>query len=464
MVKSNKDFVHWHVHSEYSAFDGLAKMTELVQSARTMGFPALALTDHGNIGGWIKFIKECSATKDKNGKTIEASPITPILGCEFYVSRNRHWKDTEHQPDKRRGNRHLNLYASNWKGYQNICSLSEKSWVEGYYHDPRVDIELISQYADGLICGSACLSSVINANLLHGSYDQARKAAGILKDIFDDRFFLEVMYHGIPGEGAIVPDIFRLGKDLNIPVIATNDVHYIKKEHAKSQEVLMCISTSRCLNDPKHISMPYHEFYLKSHEEMAAIFSKTPSALTNSIAMLEKIDFNDINDNLFGGMRLPKFELPEEYSNPFEYLCALAKDGLKRLGWDKSKSHIEALKKELYDVKVAYEHNGYDFSTYFLIVQDCIDFARNKGIIVGAGRGSGYASVLLRCLNISYGPDPLEYDLLWERFLGFDDFKFILDKDFGFGTKRILRQEAVSGEELDTDRDYEDDMGGVDRY
>ena len=470
---SNADFVPFHCHSEYSAFDGVSKVTDvvlaqedqnLVLKARKLGFPALALTDHGNVGGWIKFIKACQASKDKDGKDIPYAPIKPILGCEFYLSRSQLAKDKVGQPDGKSGNRHLNLYAMNWKGYQNLCALSESSWVNGvYYGNPRIDLELLAKHSEGLMCGSACLSSVVNANLLHGRYDMAKKAATLFKDMFKENFFLEVMYHGIPDEKNIIADIFKLSVELDIPVVATNDTHYVCRHHGSSHEVLMCMSTSNCITNPKHIHFPYNEFYLKDAQEMAGMFGSAPQSITNSVAMAERIDADDINRNLFGGMRLPSFEIPPTFDGPYEYLVHLAKEGAKRLNWDKSPKHIEALKKELRDVKVAQDNNNYDFATYFLIVRDYVMAADKRGIVTGCGRGSGYASLLLRTLDISYGPDPLEYGLLWERFLGFDDKQFVRDEDFGF-TKDVVSEALSSVEDLNEEREVEDDFGGVDRY
>ena len=469
----NEDFVHWHVHSEFSQFDGLAKLDQLVLQARKMGFPAMAISDHGNIMGWIKFLKECRATKDKKNKDIPYPSIKPILGCETYVSRKmdigqyddkkkKRGEPKKNQPDGRKGNRHLNLFAMNYKGYQNICRLSQASFVEGFYSDPRIDINALAAHSEGVMGSSACMSSIINVNLMYGRYDKAREAAGLLNDVFDGNFFLEAMYHGIPEEREILPDIFKLSKDLSIPVICTNDSHYIHKEQGPSQEVLMCMSQGRCLRDPKRLSFTHMEFYLKSAQEMAKIFGSHPECFTNSVRMAERINTKDIEENLFGGMRLPEFKIPEKYSNSYDYLKDLAWEGMKKIGWDKSKKHVDALKKELKDVQVAYDSNNYDFSTYFLIVRDYIINARKKGILVGPGRGSGYASVLLRCLGITYGVDPVEMNLLWERFLGFDNKRFLNESDFGFDVDLI--QKVLDKDDLDDDREYEFDMGGVDRY
>lgn len=473
MAITNKDFVPLHVHSSYSQFDGLAAVPDLVLKAREMGFTAMALTDHGNVMGWVQFLKECKATSNKKGP-IEYDPIKPILGCEFYLSRQMNVgqyevkRDSEgkkmapkdFQPDGKKGNRHLNIYARNWKGYSNLCTLSQRSFTEGFYSDPRIDIDLLAKHSEGLMGGSACLSSVINVNLLYGHYDKAKKMAGLLNEIFKGNFFLEVMYHGIPEEKVIIPEIFKLSSELNIPVVATNDTHYITKDQAPSQEVLMCMSTSRCIKDPKRYSYAYHEFYLKSAQEMLKMFKDVPHVITNSKMMADRVDTADIERNLFGGMRLPKFDIPNEFENSFEYLKKLSWEGLKKHGWDKSEKHIKALEREIEDVRVAKENNNYDFATYFLIVKDYLDASRDMDILIGSGRGSGYASVMLRCLDITYGPDPLEYGLIWERFLGFDDIHFIKESDFGFEEE----VKAVEVDELDVDRDLEDDQGGVDRY
>ncbi len=466
MKFSNKEFVHWHVHSENSKFDGLAKLDELVMRAREMGFPALALTDHGNIQGWIQFLKLARATKDKKGNDIPYAPIKPILGCEFYLSRKmdigqydekmkKKGEPVRQQPDKRKGNRHLNLYAMNFKGYKNICRLSQASFTRGFYSDPRIDITTLAEHSEGVMIGSACLSSLINVNLMYGRYNEAKQVCTTLKDIFGENFFLEIMYHGIPEEREILPYIFQLSKELEIPVVATNDSHYIHKEQGRSQELLMCMSQQRCIKDSKRLNFRHMEFYLKSADEMYKLFKGHPEALVNSRVLAERINTKDIEENLFGGMRLPIFDIPSEHKDPFEYMEKLAWEGMKKIGWDKSQPHIDALKMEINDVLVARDNNNYDFATYFLIVKDYIENARDNGVLVGCGRGSGYASVLLRCLGITYGADPLEYGLLWERFLGFSDSRFIKENDFGFETD-IIQQTL----DMDVGGDVEEDFNG----
>lgn len=478
MTYLNKDFVHMHVHSDRSQFDGLAKISELVLEARKMGFQSMALTDHGNVMGWVQFMQHCKMTSNKKGD-IPYPPLKPILGMEAYLCRsmdvgqNEEKKDEsgkpivpkDLQPDGRKGNRHINLYAMNFEGYKNLCKLSQLGWTEGFYFDPRIDIETLSKYSNGLMGGSACLSNIINVNLLHGYYDRAKRMAGIFKEIFNKNFFLEVMYHGIPEEKAIIPDIFKIGGEIDIPVVVSNDSHYIKKEQADSQEVLMCMSSSKCIKDPKRMRFSFGEFYLKSAEELYSIFKNKNNCMSNSLLMSERIDHLDIEKNLFGGMRLPIFDIPKEYVSPFEYMEKLAWEGLKKHGWENSKIHIDTLKKELADIKIAKDNNNYDFSTYFLIVRDYIQYAKNNNIMVGAGRGSGYASILLRCLDITYGVDPIKYGLIWERFLGFSESRFILESDLGFddGVK-VLESVDLDEDDLEEDRELEDDLGGVDRY
>jgi DNA polymerase-3 subunit alpha len=433
MKIENKNFVHLHVHSERSALDSLACIKKLVEKARKNGFQSLALTDHGNISGWIQFIQECRSTVDKNGDPLNYPTIKPILGMETYLCRKMEWQSKDKQPDLRRGNRHLILLAKNWEGYQNLCYLSNESFSRGFYFDPRIDIDILAANSTGIMVSSACLSSLINANLYYDRYDAARKAASIFKDIFKDDFFLEIMFHGINAQAKIIPDIIKLGKELDVPLIATNDLHYLEKDQALSQEVLACMNMSRCLKDPKHNHMPYDEFYLKSADEMMKIFKDIPQVVYNTLSVAERVDSEDINRNLFiSGMRLPKIDIPVPFKSPQEYLEYLAWEGMRKIGWDKSEEHVKRLKIEIEDIKVAKENNNYDFATYFLIVRDYVNYANEKGVLVGPGRGSGFASILLRCLGITYGVDPLHYNLFWERFLGFCSSRFVAEKDFGF--------------------------------
>jgi DNA polymerase-3 subunit alpha len=284
----------------------------------------------------------------------------------------------------------------------------------------------------------------------------AKSACALLKDLFGDDLFLEVMYHGIDIEKLIMPDIFKLSKEMDIPVIATNDGHYLEKEQSVSHEVLMCMNGSKCLQDPKHLHFPYPEFYLKSAEEMGQIFGHVPQAIYNTLAVAERVDNKDITSNLFGGgTRLPMFDVPKSFNagKPFEgqfaYLKSLAMEGMRKRGWDASQRHMEALEKELGDIRIAWENNSLDFATYFLIEHDIFDFANKNNILCGPGRGSGFASVLLHALGICYGVDPIgDYGLIWERFLGFDQKRVIREEDFGFEKDKSDISQVIESEEL----------------
>jgi len=445
---TNSDFCHLHNHTEYSAFDGLNKIKEFPLAARKKGFKALAMTDHGNIGGAIKFMQEClKPANDENGNEIPT--CKPIIGAEFYFAKNRHHHSTKEQTDKRKGNRHLVLIAKNWTGYQNLCRLSEHSWSEGYFFDPRIDIDLLSKYHDGLICTSACLSSVINANLLHDRYDQAKKAVSLFKDLFGKDFHLEAMYHGIDAEGMIIPDILKLGKDMDVQVHATNDTHYCEKCQGESQEILMAMSTSRCMNDPSRLSFPYKEFYLKSAQEMSKIFGSHPELLTNTMDVADKINTNDILTNMTSGMRLPRYDIPKNFDSPHDYLTHLSYEGLKKLEWDQSPEHVARLELELGDVKVAWDNNKYDFATYFLIVRDYMDEARRRDILTGCGRG---------CLS----PDTLVYMATGEAtpISEIKETEMVVDR-FGNSGMVISTHEYECYEKMLRIRTYQGDHQGI---
>ena len=445
----NKDFVHLHTHTEFSSFDGLAGVNGMAMQARKMGFPALAITDHGNVCGLLKHMIACTQTKDKKGKAIPYDPIKPILGCEFYISLNHEDRGAKVE-EGQSGIYHITVLAKNWAGYRNLCALSDIAYRDGFYRKPRIDVNLLEKYQEGLIITSGCTGSIVSANLIYSRYDEAKKIASIFKDIWKDDYYIEVMYHGIGVEAKITPKQFKIAKELGLPVIATNDNHYVTKEQARSHEVFLAMSQKKCMKDPKRLKFSYDEFYLKSAQEMAEIWGSVPQVIWNTVDVANKVDDKEIYQNLFGaGMRLPRFSIPDGYKNPHDYLTHLANEGMKDLGWDKSQQHIEALQKELNDVKVAWDNNGFDFATYFLIVWDYINWARNNDILVGAGRGSGYASVLLRCLKICHGPDPIENGLLWERFLGFDDKFFIKESDFGYIDSHMVGEVELDDDEED---------------
>lgn len=438
---SNKNFVHLHNHSEYSTFDGLSPIKNMVAYARKSGFSALALTDHGSVGGILKHMKYCMMPSleyiDDNGKKHDSGPpIKPIVGIEYYFSKNHKEKGE---------NYHLTALAKNYQGYRNLCMLSDISYRDGFYRKPRIDFELLFKHKEGLIVTTGCPSSIVNANLLRGRYKQASQIVGMMKENFGEDFYVEIMYHGLKMEKLIIKDQLKLAKEHNIRIVATNDSHCIEKQHSSSHDVFLSMNSKTCIKNPKRMTFSYPEFYIKSGQEMYSIWNQIPSSISNTLEVAEKVDSKNIMDNIYGGMKLPEFKVPEKFTinndklnkkeivfnESFDYLKELSVQGLKDLGWDKSKPHIEALNKELNDISVAWTSNRYDFATYMLVVWDIINWAKNNGVEIAAGRGSGYGSVLLRTLKVCYGPDPLEYGLLWERFLGFDDIRFVSSLDFG---------------------------------
>ena len=428
---------------QYSKFDGFSTIKGLVATAKKFYMPAVGLTDHGTIAGVIAFLKEC-----------RKEDIRPIIGMEAYQSRyhkvkskQKINKDTiiDGQMDGRVGNRHLNIIAKNFIGYQNLCELSQIASLEGYYYDPRIDYALLEKHKEGLICTSACLSNVINANLLRDRYAEAKKAAGLFKDIFGSDFYLEMMYHGLDAETHVLPQIQKLARELDIKCIATNDCHYEKKEDAEFQNILMCMNTKSTMRDPSRLKFPYDEFYFKSGEEMKKVFGHCLQSMRNTLEIAEKCDYSDIVFIEDGGeMRLPKFDLPDEWSSPHDYLEYLAKEGLKKKKLDKSPEHVERLQRELDDIRLVWHTNRYDFATYFLIVDDIMKFAAKKRIAAGI-RGSGFGSLLLYCLEISEIDPVAQVSLLWERFLGFSEDHFICEADFGL--KKVSLAQKFSVEE-----------------
>lgn len=463
----NKHFVHTHNHSEYSQLDGLAGLEKLIMYARELGFPAIGLTDHGNMRGLIKLFKYCQATKDKKGNPIlrpDGTPlptIKPLPGFEAYLSLNRHAQDNKSQPNGKKGNHHIGLVARNFEGYKNLCRLSHAAWQEGYYYNPRIDMELLGKHHKGLIITSGCPASVVNSNLLHGRFDEAKKLCGIFKDMVGDNFFMELMYHGLDLEARLIPDQIKIAKDLKIPVIASNDCHYVKKEQADSHAVFLCMSTSTCIHNTERMQFPFQEFYLKEAHEMGKMFGQIPQALWNTVEFANRVDVDDILNNIFGGFRLPKFPVPEGYKSLQEYFESLTWEGAKRIGWDQSPKHVARIKRELEDIFAALYINDYDFYTYFMLIRKIVLAAKAKGIRVGPGRGSVYASCVARCLQITSGPiDPVEKGLVWERFLGFTTKRFYLPKDFGFKKiEKNLSTDISTLEENNEEEDLETGLG-----
>ena len=379
---------------------------DMAKIAKEHGQKAIAITDHGTMAGAIQFIKACMA-----------EDIKPIIGSEFYISKNHRAKSKIEQPDGKKGNKHLILLAKNFEGYKNLCRLSHISCLEGFYYSPRIDIDLLSKYSSGLICTSACLGGAINWNLYLGRYEAAKMAARIFKDIFGEDFYLEIMYHGISGEAKIIPDIQKISKELNIKTIITQDAHYAHREDSKYHDIILCLRDNKnsCIKNPKRFKFPSDEFYLKSTEEMFKTFGFLSQSMKNTLEISEKCDISGLK---FGGMSLPKFQIPDDYKTSFDYLSFLAWEGLRKKKLDTNQKYIDRLKMELGDVKLIFDTKGYNFDVYFLMIHDIVKFICSRNIPYGV-RGSGNGSLLLFALNVSK-TDPIKYNLFWERFLGFE--------------------------------------------
>ena len=390
------NFVHLHVHSEYSLLDGAIRIKGLGKKLKDMGFDACALTDHGNMYGVIEFYKE-----------LRSAGVKPIIGCEVYVAPGSRFskKSADAGTDEKAYN-HLILLAKNNEGYRNLCKIVSAGFTEGFYYKPRVDRELLEKYGKGIICLSACIAGSIPQAILAGNMDKARKDVELFKRIFDG-FYLEIQDHGIPEERAIIPGIMQLAKEYNVKVVATNDSHYFYKEDAKIQDIMLCIQTKSTINTPNRFKFQTEEFYVKSEQEMKELFKDYPEAVTNTreVADLCNVELE------FGKIHLPEYEIPQGYKDRFDYLKHLTWDGLKeRYGKDVPKEYIERARYELNTI----EQMG--FVGYYLIVWDFIHWAKSNNIPIGPGRGSGAGSIVAYAIGIT-NLDPMRFNLLFERFL-----------------------------------------------
>ena len=386
-------FVHLHVHSEYSLLDGLGRVEDLVTRAKELSMPALALTDHGAMYGTIEFYQVAK----KHG-------IKPIIGIEMYIApRGMKRRD----PKKDRSPHHITLLAKDNVGYHNLLQIATAAELEGFYYKPRVDKKYLAEHAQGLIALSGCRSGEIPRLVLKGQLDRARGAAAWYRDAFGQgNFYLELQRHeGIPELEQVNEGLTALANEMGIPLVATNDVHYVRSEEAKAQEILLCIQTNTTINDPKRMTMGDESFYLKSGEEMAALFSDVPQALENTLRIADmcqvELDFK--------GYRLPPFEVPEGFT-PQTYLAYLCREGLAR--------RYAVITPEI-EGRLQHELNlihKMGFDTYFLIVWDLARFAKESAILVGPGRGSAAGSIVSYCLGIT-DLDPLAHGLIFERFL-----------------------------------------------
>ncbi len=385
-------FVHLHVHTEYSLLDGACRIAGMMDRVKELGQEAIAITDHGVMYGCIDFYKAA-----------KAAGIKPIIGCEVYVTR-RSMSDRVHGIDN--DPYHLVLLCENRKGYENLCLLVSEAFMNGFYGKPRVDLELLSRYHEGIIALSACLAGGVQQYLLEEDYAHAKEYALKLADIFGEgNFYLELQDHNIPEQRAVNQGILRMARETGLPLVATNDAHYLRKEDAAMQDVLLCVQTGKTVDDTNRMKFQTDEFYLKSEEEMRQLFPNCEEAFTNTVRIADRCNLEFV----FNEYHLPSFPVPEGYTNE-EYFRKLCMDGFAERYTDPPESYRQRLE---YEIGVI-SRMGY--VNYYLIVWDFIRYAKEQGIPVGPGRGSGAASIVAYCMHITE-VDPMKYALIFERFL-----------------------------------------------
>ena len=387
------DFVHLHVHSEYSLLDGANRIKELPKVAKELGMDAIAITDHGVMYGAIEFYKAC-----------KEEGIKPIIGCEVYVAPRTRF-DKEAGIDNKYN--HLILLAKNNNGYKNLSKLVSIGFTEGYYYKPRIDLETLEKYHEDLICCSACLAGSIPQAILNGDMEKAEETAMWYKNLFGEDYYLEIQTNTLKEQSLVNQKLVELSRKLNIPLVATNDAHYTRKEDAYNHEVLLCIQTGKKMSDVDRMRFATDDFYIKSPEEVKEFFPNLPEALENTVKIAEKcnVEFE------FGHTILPNYEVPKEFSTHYDYFKKLCDDGIKiRYGENTPKEILERMEYEISVIKKM----GY--VDYFLIVWDFINWAKSQGIPVGPGRGSGAGSIVAYAIGIT-DIDPIKYNLLFERFL-----------------------------------------------
>ncbi|MFA6507094.1 MAG: DNA polymerase III subunit alpha, partial [Treponemataceae bacterium] len=426
------DFVHLHVHTDFSLLDGASSVTNLVSKAKSLGMKHLAITDHGNMFGVLKFFKEC-----------DTQEINPIIGSEFYSAPTSRFDKSGSE----KGNKyhHLILLATSETGYRNLMKLSSYSYTEGFYYKPRIDEELFTKYHEGLICLSACLAGEIPSLIMAGKLAEAEARARKYRDIFGDgNYYLELQDHGIAEQKIVNKALIEISKRTGIPLVATNDLHYADADDFIAQDILLCISTNRKRDEPDRMRFENDQFYLKSGDEMAAIFPEAPEAILNSVRIAERCAVQIPQP----GPLLPEFEIPEGFKDTADYMRHLTYDGLKKR-YGEITDDIK--KRTEYELDTIIKM---DFTGYFLIVADFINWAKGHDIPVGPGRGSGAGSIVAYAMRIT-DIEPLKYNLLFERFLNPDRIS-MPDFDVDFCYER-------RGEVIDyvTQKYGEDRVGGI---
>lgn len=390
-------FTHLHLHTGYSLLDGSSKIPELVRRVKELGMDACAITDHGVMYGVIEFYKAC-----------KAEGIKPIIGCEVYVAPGSRFEKGKEKSAERYN--HLILLAENDTGHKNLMKLVSRGFTEGFYYKPRVDYELLSEYHEGIIASSACLAGIVPTKLRNGDYEGAKEEAMRLQQIFgENNFFLELQDHGLSEQKFVNQGLMRISSETGIPLVATNDCHYLYKEDAEAHDVLICIQTQKNVYDEDRMKYEGGQFYVKSPEEMEEVFHYIPEAIHNTEEIARRCNV----EIEFGKYHLPQYPVPEGYTS-LSYLNKLCEDGFKKryegVDADTEASLRERLKYETDTI------SSMGFVDYFLIVWDYINFAKENHIAVGPGRGSAAGSIVAYCLGIT-GVDPIRYNLLFERFL-----------------------------------------------
>ena len=405
------DFVHLHVHTEFSLLDGIARIDQLAKRCKDLGMPAVAITDHGNMYGAVKFYDVCR----KQG-------IKAIFGCEFYVANDLYEKNGKSKYA------HLVLLAKDEVGYNNICRLNSIAFKDGFYYKPRIDYKTLEQYHEGVVCLSACLAGDIPQAILRRDYEEAERLIKWFKDLFGDDFYLEVQNHHLPEQLEVNAKLFEYAEKFNVKLVATNDVHYINQEDAEIQDVLMCVQMGKTVDDPDRLKLPGNEFYLRTGDEMAELFPNHPEALANTLEIADKCNYK----HTYGHYLFPKYE-PVTGEDPLVYLRKLIDAGVKKKYGEYTDVITERIERELGVI------TKQGFVEYFLIVWDYINAARNMGISVGPGRGSGAGSIVAYLIGIT-NIDPLKYDLIFERFLHTER---VSAPDFDIDFEFSRRQEVI---------------------
>ena len=409
-------FVHLHLHTEYSLLDGACRLEPLMERVKELGQSAVAITDHGVMYGCVDFYKAA-----------KKAGVKPIIGCELYVApRTRFDKvyELDYEPW------HLVLLCKNMEGYQNLIKLCSAGFLEGFYNKPRVDWDLLQEHAGGLVCLSACLAGEVQNHLMHGNYDAAKEVALRYDGLFGrGNYYLEMQDHGIPEQKSINAGLLALHKETGIPLVCTNDAHYLRREDSEMHDVLLCIQTGKTLEDENRMRFSGTEFYVKSGEEMASLFPEAPEALENTVRIAEMCNM----DFIFGKYHLPAFQLPEGETDARTYLEKLCEQGFQKRYPSAPQEYRDRLRYELDMIA------RMGFVEYFLIVQDFVNYAKSRGIPVGPGRGSGAGSIAAYCLRIT-DVDPMRYSLFFERFINPERVS-MPDFDIDFCPRR--RQEVI---------------------